>query len=68
MLALPKHEGLLILYTDASDVAVGVVLSQVQDGEERVIAYYSSLYAQTVINYRTSRKELLAVVEGLRQF
>ena len=68
MLALPKDEGLFVLDTDASDVVVGVVLSQVQDGEERVIAHYSRLYAHTEINYCTSRKELLAVVEGLRQF
>ena len=68
MLALPNDEGLFVLDTDASDVAVGVVLSQVQNGEERVIAYYSRLYAQTETNYCTSRKELLAVVKGLRQF
>ena len=68
MLALPNDEGLFVLDTDASDVAVGVVLSQVQNGEERVIVYYSRLYAQTETNYCTSRKELLAVVKGLRQF
>ena len=68
MLALPHDVGLFVLYTDASDVAVGVVLFQVLDEEERVIAYHSRLYAQTTINYCTSRKELLAVVEGLRQF
>ena len=66
-MALPKEEGLFVLDTDTSEVAE-VILSQVQDGEERVIAYYSRLYAQTEINYCTSRKELLAVVEGLRQF
>ena len=48
--------------------AVGMVLSQVLGGEERAIAYYSRLYAPTKVNYCTSRKELLAVVEGLRQF
>ena len=68
MLALPKDEDLFVIDTDAPDVAVGVVLSQVQNGEERVIAYYSRLYAQTEINYCTSRKELLVVVEGLRKF
>ena len=68
MLALSPDEGLFVLDTDASNVAMGVVLSHVQDGEERVIAYYSRLYAQTEVNYCTSRKELLAVVKVLRQF
>ena len=67
MLALP-HDGLFVLDTDASDVAVGVVLSQVQDGIERVIAYYSRLYAETKVNYCAPYKELLVVVEVLRQF
>ena len=38
VLAILKDEGTFVLDTDASDVAVGMVLSQVQDGEERVIA------------------------------
>ena len=64
VLALPKDEGLFVLDTDASNIAVGVLRSQVQNGEERVITYYIRLYANCCI----SRKELLAVVEGLRQF
>ena len=54
--------------TDASEAAVGAVLSQIQDGEERPIAYFSRLYSRTEVNYCTTRKELLAVVEALRQF
>ena len=34
-------EGEFILDCDASNVALGAVLSQVQEGEARVIAYYS---------------------------
>ena len=33
-----------------------------------MVAYYSRLYAQSEVNYCTTPKELLAVVEGLRQF
>jgi len=36
--------GEFILDADASNTAVGVVLSQKQDGEERVIAYFSKGY------------------------
>ena len=68
VLSLPRDEGLFVLDTVASEVAIGVALSQVQDGVERVIAYYSRLYAQAEINYFKTRKELLVVVERLRQF
>jgi len=39
VLALPNETGLFVLDTDASDRSIGAVLSQVQDGEENVIAY-----------------------------
>jgi len=44
VLALPKEEGTFILDCDASDKAIGAVLSQIQDGEERPICYASQLY------------------------
>ena len=68
MLALPRDEGDYIVDTDASDAAVGAVMSQVQDGDERPVVCFSRLYSRTEVNYCTTRKELLAVVEGLRQF
>jgi len=39
ILAMPNDGDPLILDTDACDVSIGAVLSQVQEGEERVIAY-----------------------------
>jgi hypothetical protein len=41
ILAYPLPDIPFILDTDASDKAVGAVLSQVQDSHERVIAYMS---------------------------
>ena len=41
LLALPQDEGTFVLDADASDVAVGGVLHQVQQGVENVIAYTS---------------------------
>ena len=42
IMAYPKGDiGQYILDTDASGVATGAVLSQVQEGEEKVIAYAS---------------------------
>lgn len=56
------------LDTDASDRAVGAVLSQNQDGKERVIAYMSKTMNRHEQSYCVTRKELLAVVTALRKF
>ena len=41
--------GGFVLDTDASDKAIGAVLSQVQDGKERVVAYGSFVLSTTQI-------------------
>ena len=41
VLAYPTLDDMFILDTDASGVAIGAVLSQVQTGTEKVIAYFS---------------------------
>ena len=51
-----------ILDTDASSYAIGGVLSQVQGGHERVIAYAGRTLEKTEQNYCVTRKEMLAVV------
>jgi hypothetical protein len=45
-MAYPNFELPLILTTDASKVAIAAILSQVQDGNERLIAYASSSLTQ----------------------
>ena len=68
LLAYPLPEGDYILDTDASNVAIGGILSQVQDGEERVIAYSSKKLDKQQRRYCVTRRELLAVVAFLREF
>ncbi len=65
ILGFPRPEGQLILDTDASNFAVGAVLSQVQEGQERVLAYYSQVLNRPEQNYCVSRRELVAVVKGV---
>ena len=68
VLAMPRDDGEYILDTDACDIGLGAVLSQVQDGIERPIAYASRSLNKQEKNYCTTRKELLAVVYGLKQY
>ncbi|KAJ3588488.1 hypothetical protein NHX12_012080 [Muraenolepis orangiensis] len=58
----------MILDTDSSDVGIGAVLSQVQEGRKRVLAYGSRKLSKTEQNYCTTRRELLAVVEFASHF
>ena len=68
ILGFPREDGLWYLDTEASDVGTGEVLSQVQDEEERVIAYVSKSLEGSEQRYCTARKELLAVVRALKHF
>ena len=57
-----------VLDTDASGDDVGAVLCQVQDGDERVIGYYSKTHTQPKKNYCVTRRELLTIVKGVKHF
>ena len=63
--------GDFILYVDASDVGIGGILHQMQEGRERVIAYASRALNKAETNYCITEKELLAVrffIEYFRQY
>jgi hypothetical protein len=68
VLALLSESGGYILDCDASDQAIGAVLSQIQDGVERPICFASQLYNKHEKNYNVTRKELLAVVTFVKKF
>ena len=68
ILGFPREEGLWYISTEASDVWTEAVLSQIQDREERVIAYISKSLEGSEQRYCTARKELLAVVRALKHF
>ena len=66
---LPLHidAGTYTLDYDASNYGLGAVLSQEQSGVEKVIAYSSRLMSKPELRYETTRKELRAIVNGLKQ-
>ena len=68
VLAYPTADDPFILDTDACANGLGAVLTQVQHGTERVIAYYSKSMTKAEKRYCVTRKELLAVVMGVKQF
>ena len=68
ILAFPDCSKPFLLDTDASDVGIGAVLSQVQDGTERVIAYASRVLSKPERQYCVTRRELLAVVVFIQHF
>ena len=68
VLAYPHSAEPFLLDTDASNVGLGVVLSQVHNGEKRVIPYYSRALSKLERNYCTTRHELLAVVRAIENF
>ena len=69
ILAYPDVNGSeFILDTDASSYAIGGVLSQIQGGYERVIAYASRTLEKAEQNYCVTRKEMLATVFFTKYF
>ena len=65
---MPRQEGLITLDTDASNFAIGAVLSQTQEDTERVIAYASRKLSRAEMNYCVSRRELLSIVYFVKYF
>lgn len=68
LLAYPDFEQPFILTTDASNIAIGAVLSQLQDGKERPIAYLSRTLSKAEEKYSATAKELLAIYFSAKRF
>lgn len=68
ILSYPQLDGKLFLDTDASNLTVGDVLSQIQDGQEKVIGCFSKVLSKPEQNYSVTRRELLEVVKSVEHF
>ena len=64
MLAYPSYGKRFHVHTDASDKQIGGVVSQ----KDKPIAFFSRKHNSAQRQYRTTDKELLAIVETLKQF
>ena len=66
ILAFPNFRQPFVIDTDASETALGAVLSQIIDGEERPIAFESRVLIKTEINYATTKREALGIVQAMQ--
>lgn len=68
ILKYPDFDKPFLLTTDASNEALGAVLSQGEIGSDQPIAYASRTLSKSERNYDTTEKEYLAIVWGVRNF
>ncbi len=69
VLAFPDLNGDYILYTDASDVGMGAVLTQKDENdEEKVVSFASKAFSGAEKNWTTTEKEAFAIVWALQYF
>ena len=68
ILAFRYETDIFIIDTDASLYGIGGILSQLQDGEEKVIACASRTLHPAQQHYCTTKRELLAVVTFIKHY
>ena len=57
-----------IVETDASDFALGAILSQKHEGQTHPVACHSQKFTHAEINYNTADKELLPIVNSFKRW
>ena len=67
-MAYPTDTGEFLLDTDASDCAIGAVLSQDHGSVFKAVAYASRSLTKCERKYCVTRKELLAIVNFTQHF
>ena len=65
MLVVPTDDNPFRVESDASDFAVGAILSQKQEGKWHLVAYFSQSMLQAKHNYTIYDKEMLAIMLAL---
>ena len=68
ILQYPDFENLFTVTTDASNYAIGSVLSKKKDGMDVPVVYMSRVLVGPELNYSTTAKECFAVLYAVNQF
>lgn len=68
VLSTPDYTKPFSISCDASDVALGAVLSQEHDGNEKAIAYFSKKLSPSERKYSVTERECLAVIRAIEKF
>lgn len=68
LLQYPDLSKRFILTTDASNVALGAVLSQGPLGSDKPVCFASRTLSDTERNYATVEKEMLAIIWAVKYF
>ena len=68
ILSFPNFSYPFVIDTDASETALGAVLSQVIEREERPVAFESRVLTKTEVNYATTKREALGIVQAMQWF
>lgn len=68
LFAHPRHNALISLTTDASNLAVGAVLQQSMDGTSVPLAFFSQKLRPLELKYSTFDRELLALYLSIHHF
>ena len=67
-LAAPKGRGPFLLITDASDIGLGCVFAQEQEGEPVILSFASKKLTPAERNWSVSERELYAIVWACRKY
>ena len=68
LLSLPTKDGKFILYVDSSKKGTGSTLVQIQDGEEKIVAFYSKKLPNAVERYSISELEGFGCLVNIKAY